>query len=483
MYLDSLVKVSEIENISFETKARLDRTNIEGWLKTVGGFSNAVGGSFFIGVENGTEKLIGFDRVSADAERNYFTSIVNEHVFPRPNMKISFIKYENRGKELFVIRIDIKESAIKPVIVKFHEVPSIYMRRDGFTNGATYEEIFDMARRSSRTQYDVEESDYGFNRDDFKGLFAFYARHNDDRKLTDKALASMGFFNSSRSLSNGALLFSDNKYDKSKTRVNCSVFAGFTRGSNRIVTINRFENNLTDSIDNIMDFVSQRMNHSMIKRPDGRQNIDAYPKRALFEAVVNAIAHRNYHLDGTQIQVDMFKDRLEIISPGGFFQGGDIKKTYNLSNIISKRRNELICNVLVACNVMEAAGTGFDKIMEEYSDVDEAHKPYVVSSSDQFTIVLPDITYSEGVTGADSELDLSFVPAKNASVHDAKILAFCYEHARKANEIAAKIKVSDSSWFRSNILENLVEQGYLEKYKAGASYWYKTNREEVFVQE
>lgn len=48
-----------------------------------------------------------------------------------------------------------------------------------------------------------------------------------------------------------------------------------------------------------------------------------------------------------------------------------IGKTYDLSGIISKRRNELIAGVLVACNVMEAAGTGFDKIAEEYASVDK----------------------------------------------------------------------------------------------------------------
>lgn len=77
-------------------------------------------------------------------------------------------------------------------------------------------------------------------------------------------------------------------------------------------------------------------------------------------------------LDGTQIQVDMFKDRLEISSPDSFYRGEKIGKTYDLSGIISKRRNELISSVLVSCNVMEAAGTGFDKIMEEYQGVDEA---------------------------------------------------------------------------------------------------------------
>ena len=56
------------------------------------------------------------------------------------------------------------------------------------------------------------------------------------------------------------------------------------------------------------------MNHSMIKLGGTRKNIDAYPQRALFEGVINSVAHRDYFLDGTQIQVDMFKDRLEISS-------------------------------------------------------------------------------------------------------------------------------------------------------------------------
>ena len=119
------------------------------------------------------------------------------------------------------------------------------------------------------------------------------------------------------------------------------------------------------------------MNHSIIKLENTRLNIDAYPARALFEGVVNAVAHRDYYLDGTQIQVELFKDRLEISSPGGFYRGEKLGKTYDLTRIISKRRNELIAGILVACNVMEASGTGFDKIVEEYASADDAHRPYI----------------------------------------------------------------------------------------------------------
>ena len=166
------------------------------------------------------------------------------------------------------------------------------------------------------------------------------------------------------------------------------------------------------------------MNHTMVKQSSSRINIDAYPARALFEGLINAVAHRDYFLDGTQIQVDMFKDRLEISSPGSFFQSTKTEKTYDLSSIISKRRNELICGILVSCNVMEAAGTGFDKIVEDYSKADEKHRPYIYSTSDHFTLVLPDLTYDGGVE-ADPTRNLIYVPVPNGSKHDERILSFC----------------------------------------------------------
>ena len=50
---------------------------------------------------------------------------------------------------------DISESPVKPIIVKFKNIPSIYMRREGFTNGATYEEIISMSIKSRNTQFDI----------------------------------------------------------------------------------------------------------------------------------------------------------------------------------------------------------------------------------------------------------------------------------------------------------------------------------------
>lgn len=481
VYLEEIIGKVQLEGLTSECKRILNRNDNEGWLKTVAGFANASGGDLYIGVEDKTNKLIGFDRTEADNERNYFNNQVNEHITPRPQINISFLPYKIRNSERFVLRVQVIESAVKPVILKYNNTPSIYMRRDGFTNGATYEEIIEMSVRSKNTQYDLLVSDVSYDPGDFTGLQAFFREHQDEKnkgkELKEKALRSMGFMDGKGYLLNGAVLFRDD-YNGRKTGVQCSVFSGFHKGSERIVTINRFNGNIQDTIEYIMEFVNQRMNHSMIKLGDNRINIDAYPQRALFEGVINAVAHRDYYLDGTEIQVDMFKDRLEISSPGGFYRGEKFGKTYDLSGVISKRRNELISNVLVACNVMEAAGTGFDKIMEEYADADEPHKPYICSASDHFTLVLPDLTYAEGV--ADDRLpEISFVPVPDGTEHDKKVLAFCYSQAHKAAEIAEYLGVSDSTYFRKKVLENLEKQGYLLASKVSRASYYKTNRELV----
>lgn len=477
MFLEEIIGEVKLENIDFECKGVLNREDIVGWLKTIAGFANARGGDFYIGVENKTNKLIGFDRLEADNERNYFNNQVNEHLIPRPQMNISFLKYEFRSKERFIIKIHIEESIIKPIILKYQGIPSIYMRRDGFTNGATYEEIIDMSIKSNPTQYDVLVSNQKYDFNDFKKLRFFYALHNDGKELSEKALKSMGFYNEDNYLMNGAALFSDN-YNGEKTMVQCSVFSGFNKGSERIITVNRFNGNIIDVIDYTMTFIKQRMNHSIIKNMNSHENIDSYPERALFEGIINAIAHRDYYLDGTQIQIDMFKDRLEISSPGGFYKGERIEKTYNLSGIISKRRNELISNVLVACNVMEAAGTGFDKIIEDYKNASISHKPYICSSSDHFTLVLPDLTYAEGVEDSGFSY-VTFAPALNGTNLDEKVLSVCYAHAHKASDIAKKVGVSDSTYFRKNVLENLVKNNYLIKSKISRAVFYKTNSDLV----
>ena len=69
MYLEELTGSIKLENLEVECRACLDRQNPQGWIKTVGGFSNIPGGIFYIGVEDKTFKQIGFTGKEADQER------------------------------------------------------------------------------------------------------------------------------------------------------------------------------------------------------------------------------------------------------------------------------------------------------------------------------------------------------------------------------------------------------------------------------
>ena len=100
MYLEELIENDRLEKDTFEAKAILNRDDVVGWVKTIAGFANASGGDFYIDVEDKTNKLIGFDRKSAENERNYFNNCVNEHLIPRPSMKIDFLNYTVNGKDI-----------------------------------------------------------------------------------------------------------------------------------------------------------------------------------------------------------------------------------------------------------------------------------------------------------------------------------------------------------------------------------------------
>ena len=482
MYLEELIPGTEFESQEVECKLTLDRSNPDSWLRTIAGFSNATGGTIYIGVEDADHRLVGFDRTKADQERNYLNNQINEHISPRPNYQVRFLSYTIREKTRFILEVIVLESPVKPMIVKYHNIPSIYMRRQGFTSGATYEEIIEMSLKSQKVQFDALYTDEIYRRSQFSDLLTFFENHREKESetLTDKALRSIGFFDENLHMSNGALLFQDG-YQDSKTLVQCSVFSGFNRGSERLVTVNQYQGNIPNSIEYMVNFVRQRMNHSMIKLPTSRMDIDAFPLRALFEGIVNAVAHRDYFLDGTQIQLDMFRDRLEISSPGGFYQGSLIGKTYDLSSIISKRRNGVISAVLVKCHVMEAAGTGFDKISEAYKDADDKHKPYINCQSDHFTLVLPDLTYEEGIDNHPGN-QLVYPPIEDESKYDNLILSYCYSKSRTQKEIANELKVSASTYMREKILGRLVDQQYLLCTKKGRSLYYLTNAEMVHLQ-
>jgi ATP-dependent DNA helicase RecG len=93
-----------------------------------------------------------------------------------------------------------------------------------------------------------------------------------------------------------------------------------------------------------------------VRQADRRE----YPRAALREAVVNAVLHRDYSLEGAQILLYIFDDRLELRSPG------TLPNSVTLNNIrthYSKPRNETIVRVLLNLGYVNRLGSGIPRMI------------------------------------------------------------------------------------------------------------------------
>ncbi|MCX7838281.1 MAG: putative DNA binding domain-containing protein [Anaerolineae bacterium] len=92
-----------------------------------------------------------------------------------------------------------------------------------------------------------------------------------------------------------------------------------------------------------------------------REERTEYPLPAVREAIVNAVAHRDYAIRGDEIRVLMFSDRIEVYSPGR------LPGHVTVENIVEERysRNEVIVQVLADLGFVERLGYGIDRMIRQ----------------------------------------------------------------------------------------------------------------------
>ncbi len=129
--------------------------------------------------------------------------------------------------------------------------------------------------------------------------------------------------------------------------------------------------------------VIQEMRVEAVVRGLQREERPEYPPFAVREALVNAVAHRDYRLSGRRIEVRMFDDRLEVTSPGG------LPGYITLDNIVEEHfsRNPRIVNGLYHWGYIEELGLGIDRMIEDMLAAGHP-KPEFKATPYSFTVVL-----------------------------------------------------------------------------------------------
>ena len=108
------------------------------------------------------------------------------------------------------------------------------------------------------------------------------------------------------------------------------------------------------------------------------------------------MAHRDYLINGSEVHVDVYDDRMEIYSPGGMPDGSVIQDRDPFT-VPSLRRNPILTDVFSRLGYMERKGSGFRKIISCYEsqiNYSENKKPIFKSDRHQFTVILPNLNFN-----------------------------------------------------------------------------------------
>lgn len=138
-------------------------------------------------------------------------------------------------------------------------------------------------------------------------------------------------------------------------------------------------------IDRCVDFVKRNMGGSAWLEGAQRVRKASLPLDAVREAIVNAVAHRDYTIRGTDIEVSLYQNRLEVISPGRLPNGVTVSK---MKEGIRVSRNELLNNILRDYDYIEHRGMGVRRKIIELMREHNGSKPDLIEEDDRFIVRL-----------------------------------------------------------------------------------------------
>ena len=112
-----------------------------------------------------------------------------------------------------------------------------------------------------------------------------------------------------------------------------------------------------------MDFIKNYTMSGWVKMSNYRLNLPDYSDRAVLEGLVNHLIHRDYTVMGGEVHIDIYDDRVELVSPGAMLDGTQIQDR-DIYSVPSLRRNPVIADMFTQLDYMEKRGSGLRKMRE-----------------------------------------------------------------------------------------------------------------------
>ncbi|RKU22469.1 hypothetical protein C6503_03920, partial [Candidatus Poribacteria bacterium] len=177
--------------------------------------------------------------------------------------------------------------------------------------------------------------------------------------------------------------------------ISATCYRGTDRASEQI-DAQTITGPLNRQIAEAVAFAVRNMRVGAYKNP-ARTDLPQYSEKALFEAIVNAVAHRDYEIRGSRIRLSMFTDRLEINSPGGLPNNLTIESM----DVRQSTRNEALTSMLGRMSVgnirgsddrqffMERRGDGVPIIFRETKALSGESAQYQLIDGSDLVLTIP----------------------------------------------------------------------------------------------
>ena len=320
--------------------------------------ANAYGGIMVLGVEDKAKAVCGIPLEHLDQAEEWIRSICNDSILPQLFCSIRKLNVATTaGKMKAVIRMDIPRSLF------VHQSPGGYFQRLGSSRRRMSPEVlarlFQQRSQARLIRFDesiVETAPADCLTQELWRRFKTPFSPADDMEflLKMKLLAKNENQQTHPTIS-GLLMASEHPEEHLPNAfIQAVAYRGVERNAMQQLDAEDIVGPLDVQIQRACQFVRRNMRVLAYKAP-GRVDAPQYSMAAIFEAVVNAVAHRDYSIYGAKIRLQMFDDRLELYSPG------TIPNTMTIDTMPLRQysRNELLTSLLARCTL--PSGNGFSE--------------------------------------------------------------------------------------------------------------------------
>ena len=307
-------------------------------------FANAVGGTVLLGVTD-AGKVVGV----ADHNRSK-ARVLSTARSADPPIEV---EVESAGE---VLRVTVPPQKRKP-----YSFGGRFFMRDGASSRQlSSAEVEDLFYAAGRLHFDRKPCpDFSIEDDLDDETWARFSRRAKIPETMDRmaALRNLGLVDGEDRMTHAGawLMARDVRRFTTSAHVSCALFMGTEKV--RILDRRDFCGDVPTMVDDAVAWMLSKINVEFIIRHVRREERPELPEEALREAVANAVAHRDYR-STANVQIYVFKDRIEIVSPGGLPAG----MTEADLGTKSLPRNPLLFGMLYRMDVVEQVGSGIRRI-------------------------------------------------------------------------------------------------------------------------